>query len=78
MQGNTAIAVCEKLNIWDMYRGYAESQGVLATKERMRESLISAMSSSDEPRKAILQEALDQWDDPNFIDYLTVKLIGQN
>lgn len=72
----TAIALCEHLGSWDMFRTTAEVEGIESLKERMRCSIHGAIEKcgSDAARVAVLEEALRQWDHPNFHLYLRAKL----
>jgi hypothetical protein len=70
-----AVELCEHLKHWDMYRGVAVTESLTAMKEKMRGSLVEAMNKTLDPeKKKVLSEALDQWDHPNFFQYLVRKV----
>ena len=73
-----AVALCEHLNQWEMYRRTAEIEGILSLRERMRDSLTAAVTTainnSDFERQQVLQKALEEWDHPDFLAYLKTKL----
>ena len=70
-----AIELCEQLKSWDMYRATAAEEGVVTLREMMRRSAIRAINSElDEERKEAIRQALAEWDHPDFLLYLMVKV----
>lgn len=70
----TAIEVAEALKQWEMYRRTADVEGIESLRQRMRESCENARDKSQGEWRAILDQALAEWDHPDFLKYLRAKL----
>lgn len=69
-----AISLCEQLQCWDMYLGVAVQEGVEGMRAKMRTAAQEAADTMPGERRYLLQEALKQWDHPDFLAYLKMKV----
>lgn len=77
-QAANAVELCERLRQWPMYRGLARSHTIAYAHARLKEDLAGAIDrcrdSGDTARAAILEQALLEWDHPQFWDYFAAKI----
>jgi len=74
------IALVKQLKCWDMYQRTADEKGLCYLKMEMEKSLKQALerakAEGDTERQVVFEEALAEWDEPDFFLWLKAKTSG--